>query len=205
MKTQAGFTLLELLVSMTLLALLFMLLFGGLRFGMRAWEHGSTTADGTQSIRIVQDLVRGEVERTCPRRKPAQPQDTPRVDFSGERSGLGFLAPAPSSAGGARCVGVTLTVKPDGTLERLVLGVGVNRQETDLLRHAQAIELSYLGTDGIWQSSWRGQTELPALVRLRVTFPPGDTRLWPELFMAPRISAEADCTYDAATKSCRGG
>ncbi|HEX4303129.1 MAG TPA: prepilin-type N-terminal cleavage/methylation domain-containing protein [Rhizomicrobium sp.] len=205
MKAQAGFTLLELLVSMTLLALLFVLLFGGLRFGMRAWEHGGTTADNVESVRIVQDLVRGEIERTCPRRLPAQPQQIPRVDFSGERAALGFLAPAPGSAGGARCVLLTLTVKPDGPFERLVLGLGVNRQETDLLRHAQSIELSYLATGGAWQGSWRGQTDLPALVRLRVTFPPGDTRQWPELFVSPRISAEADCTYDDATKSCRGG
>ena len=36
---EAGFTLLELLISMTLLGLLMLVVLGGLRFGARAWER----------------------------------------------------------------------------------------------------------------------------------------------------------------------
>ncbi|HEY4943388.1 MAG TPA: prepilin-type N-terminal cleavage/methylation domain-containing protein [Rhizomicrobium sp.] len=205
MKTQSGFTLLELLVSMTLLGLLFVLLFGGLRFGMRAWERGTTTTDAVDSVRVAQDLLRREIERACPRRGAANPQDTPRVEFTGAASQLRFLAPAPGAAGGQRCMPMTLAAQPDGKLQRLTLALGVNREGADLLHGAQSVELSYLAAGGVWQSGWRGQADLPALVRLRVTFAKGDARQWPELFIAPRISAEADCTYDPATKSCRGG
>ena len=207
MKAQAGFTLIELLVSLTLLGLLFVLLFGGLRFGMRAWEHGTTTTDAVDSVRLVQDLLRGEIERSCPRLLAAEAQDTPRVKFAGTVTQLRFLGPAPDAAGGQRCQDLTLEVKSDGKLQRLVLELraGVNRGATDLLRHAQSVELAYLTEDGVWMSGWNGQTALPGLVRLRITFPKGDARAWPELFIAPRISAEADCTYDPATKSCRGG
>ncbi|MEI9886379.1 MAG: prepilin-type N-terminal cleavage/methylation domain-containing protein [Rhizomicrobium sp.] len=204
MRKEHGFTLLELLVSMTLLAMLFVLLFGGLRFGMRAWQRGSETTDAVDSVRTVQDLLRSEIERACPRRSAAGPTDTPRVAFFGERSALTFLAPAPAAAGGARCVTAVLEVKPDGRLKRLALAFGVN-PGTDLLRGAQDIELSYLGEGGAWVSGWSAQAALPALVRLRARFPQGDPRSWPELFVAPRISAEADCTYDPTTKSCRGG
>lgn len=204
MKHQSGFTLIELLVSITLLSFVFVLLFGGLRFGMRAWEHGSATADSTDTVRTVQDLLRSEIERTCPRRlPPATPQDAPRVDFAGDPSALRFLGPAPGAAGGQRCVPVTLSVQPDGRTERFILGI--DRTGSDLLRHAQSVQFAYLGSDGAWRNSWHGQTDLPALVRLRVIFPAGDARVWPELFLAPRISAEADCIYDATTKSCRGG
>jgi general secretion pathway protein J len=203
MKRQAGFTLIELLISMTLLGLLFVLLFGGMRFGMRAWEHGSRTADSVDTVRIAQVLLRGEIERTCPRRlPPATVQDVPRVDFAGDPSAMQLLAPAPGAAGGRRCVSITLSIQPDGQHERLVLGV--NRAGSDLLRHVQSVQFAYLAPDGGWRNSWHGQTDLPALVRVRVTFPDGDTRIWPELFLTPRISAEADCTYDPATKSCRG-
>jgi general secretion pathway protein J len=204
MKRQAGFTLIELLISMTLLGLVFMLLFGGLRFGMRAWEHGSATADSTDTVRLTQDMLRNEIERSCPRRlAPPTPQDTPRVDFTGDPSALRFLAPSPGAAGGQRCVPVTLSVQPDGKSERLVLGV--NRSNTDLLRNMRSVQFAYLAASGGWRNSWHGQTDLPALVRLRVIFPDGDRRIWPELFLTPRISAEADCTYDPASKSCRGG
>ncbi|HXC56390.1 MAG TPA: prepilin-type N-terminal cleavage/methylation domain-containing protein [Rhizomicrobium sp.] len=208
MRRQAGFTLIELLVSLTLLGLLFVLLLGGLRFGTRAWERGTTTADASDTVRQVQDLLRNEVERACPRQiPPATPQDIPRVDFTGDAGQMRFWAPAPGAAGGRACVRLALAVRPDGHLQRLVLvfGPDVNADGTDLLRGAEAMDLAYLPAGGgAWQTGWRGAAELPALVRLRIAFPRGDARLWPELFMAPRISAEADCTYDPATKSCRG-
>ena len=204
MKSQAGFTLLELLISMTLLAMLFVLLFGGLRFGMRAWERGTSSADAVDQVRIVQDLMRRQIERSCPRhRAAAGPQDPPRVDFTGDAAGLAFLAPAPGAAGGVPCVATSLSVAADGRLKQLVLYI--NRTSTALLHGVQGIELSYRAGDGVWRGGWSGETALPMLVRLRVTFPKEDNRVWPELFIAPRISAEADCTYDPATKSCRGG
>ena len=204
MKAQGGFTLLELLVSMTLLAMLFVLLFGGLRFGMRAWERGTGTADAVDQVRIAQDLLRREIERSCPRRlATARPQDIPRVDFTGEATELAFLAPAPGAAGGAPCAATSLSATADGKLMQLVLEI--NRSGTALLHGVQGIALSYRAGDGVWRNDWNGETTLPTLVRLRVTFPKGDNRVWPELFIAPRISAEADCTYDPATKSCRGG
>lgn len=202
-QSNEGFTLLEMLVSMTLLGLLFVLLFGSLRFGMRAWEHGTAGADAVDSVRSVQDLLRGEIERACPRRVAANPQDTPRVAFSGTVERLSFLAPAPGA--GASCVPVTIFVQADGRQRRLVFHLGVNRGASDLLRQVQTVEIGYLAPDGVWRGGWSGQAEMPQLVRVRVTFPAGDRRVWPELFIAPRISAEADCNYDPATKSCRGG
>ena len=203
MKAQSGFTLIELLVSLTLLGLLLVLLSGGLRFGSRAWERSTMTADAGETVRSVQSLLRSEIERACPRRVPAaQPTQLPLVLFSGSSDGLRFLGPAPVALGGRSCAGLGLQTKPDGALRRLVLRVG--DADTDVLRGVRGIEIAYLPLDGGWQSSWRGRTQMPALVRLRVNFPRGDGRVWPELFIAPRISAETDCTYDPATKSCRG-
>lgn len=204
-----GFTLLELLVSLTLLGLLFVLLFGGLRFGMRAWERGTTTGDASEQLQSVQGLLRGEFERICPRRVAASPPadsspPPPVLQFAGDTGAMRFLAPAPAAAGGQACARIVLAVEPDGALKRLVLHLGATDSGTDLVRGAQAIDFAYLPRGGAWQSGWRGQAMLPALLRLRVTFAAGDARAWPELFVAPRISADTDCTYDAATKSCRG-
>ena len=65
-RRDAGFTLIELLISLTLLGLLLVLLFGGLRFGIRAWEHGTTTVEAIDTVRAVQDLLRSKIERACP-------------------------------------------------------------------------------------------------------------------------------------------
>ena len=203
MKRQAGFTLIELLVSMTLLGLLLVLLLGGLRFGSRAWERGTAVSDAGETVRGVQSLLRGEVERACPRLVPSgQPQAPARLRFDGDADSLRFLGPAPGSMGGASCVPIVLRVRDDGAGQRLSLNV--NGRTTDVLRGASAIGFAYLPQSGGWRDGWTRQPTLPALVRVRVRFPPGDSRIWPELFITPRISAEADCTYDPATKSCRG-
>jgi general secretion pathway protein J len=203
MKREAGFTLIELLISMTLLGLVFVLLFGGLRFGMRAWERSSAHADASDSVRTAQEFLRREFERTCPRRSfPAQGSAAlPRVAFAGGPHAVRFVGPMPDGGG---CNRLTLSVVDDskGT-KRLIFGTGVNDPGTELLRRAQSVEFAYRGPEG-WQQGWEGRADLPDLIRVRVTFPKDDARMWPELFIAPRISAEADCTYDPATKSCRG-
>ncbi|MEJ1968869.1 MAG: prepilin-type N-terminal cleavage/methylation domain-containing protein [Rhizomicrobium sp.] len=193
MRTESGFTLIELLVSMTLLGLLFVLLFGGLRFGMRAWEHSAANADASDSVRTVQGFLRSEIEQACPRRMPvaAGQSDPPRVRFAGSPRSLVFLGPIP---GGAACSTVTLLVVPDGRLQRIDFRMR-DGARSQLLGRVQSVALAYLGRNG-WQGGWDAQPDLPALVRVRVTFPAGDARSWPELFIAPRISAEADCTYD---------
>jgi general secretion pathway protein J len=199
---EAGFTLIELLVSMTLLGLLFVLLFGGLRFGMRAWERGTINADASDSVRTVQELLRGELERACPRRSFSYHgvATLPRVAFSGSPDALSFVGPVPGSA---ICAPLQLAAPPDGKLRRLILKTRVNDPGTDLLRGVQSVAFAYRSRDG-WEQGWDGRADLPDVVRIRVTFPPDDGRVWPELFITPRISAEADCTYDPATKSCRG-
>ena len=39
------------------------------------------------------------------------------------------------------------------------------------------------GAAPIWWQEWQGQRSLPALVRMRVGFPPDDGRRWPELIV----------------------
>jgi general secretion pathway protein J len=204
---ESGFTLLELLVSLTLLGLVFVLLFGGLRFGTRAWERTASLTDASDSVRLTQSVLRNAIERACPRLLTTTDQHSmpPRVDFAGSPQALAMLGPAPGSAGGQSCARLTFAVRPDGTLKRLVLVMGDDSvNATVLLRRAQSVDLAYRAASGGWQSSWSAAA-LPSLVRIRAIFPKDDTRLWPELFVSPRISAEADCTYDPVTGTCRSG
>jgi general secretion pathway protein J len=71
-----------------------------------------------------------------------------------------------------------------------------------LLRNVRSLAIAYLDASGVWQPSATGV--LPRLIRVRIAFPPDDPRSWPDLFVAPRISGGADCTYDGRLKSCRG-
>ena len=56
-----GFTLLELLISLTLLSVIAVLVFGALRLGVRAWEKGEATIETRQRERIVMDLLQRQM------------------------------------------------------------------------------------------------------------------------------------------------
>ena len=56
-----GFTLLELLISLTILSLITLLVFGAFRIGIRAWEKGERNIDGRQRERIVLDLIKRQL------------------------------------------------------------------------------------------------------------------------------------------------
>jgi len=200
-----GFTLVELLISITLLGLLLVLLFGGLHFGVRAWERTTTLEDSGQTHDVAQSLLRRELERVCVRLEPAaDPRSAPPFRFDGTSERIRFLAPVPSAVGHQRCAAMTLTVNSDGATETLVLSLGEGAQDVALLRGARDVRFSYLRNGYGWREDWHREPELPALIRIRASLPQGDARTWPELFIAPRLSASPDCNYDAAIGACKG-
>ena len=65
-----------------------------------------------------------------------------------------------------------------------------------LLDDVESIALGFYGPppDGgepAWSPDWPPAAGLPALIRLRVVFPPGDGRTWPDLVIAPRLRPAA--------------
>lgn len=214
---EAGFTLLELLIAMTLLGLLMALLFGGLRFGARVWERSKEHTTGMDDVRIAQALIRTGIEQTYPLFLLTDPIH-PHMDFNGEPEALSFLATAPVGIAAAGRAHFDLRTTPSDGSAALIIRVrpelawdddqNATHQET-LLAGLRSLKLSYYGyeTQGgtaQWADRWTDRFHLPELVRVEVAFEPGDTRVWPDLVVAPRIAADVDCLYDPLTKGCRG-
>ena len=99
MKRQGGFTLLELVVALTLLTLLSGLMFGGFRLAGRAWETVERHNDRLGEAVQLQLFLRNLLSR-------AQPRDiwdirqTQMLSFQGGEDSLLFLAPLPQKGGG---------------------------------------------------------------------------------------------------------
>jgi general secretion pathway protein J len=212
--SEAGFTLVELLVALALFSLLCTLLFGNVRFGMRAWQYGAVHAEQVDHTMVVQGVLRRLIEEAYPLFLSGDPTH-PHVDFNGKQTSLDFLSSAPTAAGaGPRYRFLVATDKVAGKTDLIMmsrpeLASAADSTRTILLADIERIELSYFGTTlsdstAQWRDEWLQQAAAPQLVRIRTWFPAHDDRRWPEFLVTPRISADVSCVYDALTMGCRG-
>lgn len=214
-RCEAGFTLVELLISMTLLALISVGLYESLRLGLHAWERGSSLAKDTDDIRTVQSTLRRAIADAYPY-WIVQNATHANVDFEGRPDRIRLLAPAPRSLGHAGFARYEISALPENGNYSLEISAAhelaaesARPLREKLINHLTSIEFTYFGSgpdddEAKWHGSWTNRRTLPRLVRVRASFPSGDTRQWPEMVIAPRITGDANCVYDALTKYCRG-
>ena len=214
---EAGFSLVEVLVALVLLGLLSMALFASVRFGVTAWQRGGERSDQIHTSMLVQDLLRRLIGQAYPL-VLADGTGTGRVDFAGTSTSLDFLAPVPVAlaSGGRARFKVAIERRGGGTdlvmtsrPELAAADAPAELTRKTLLATIEMAEFAYFGAAqsqpaSQWHDRWGGELSLPALVRLRVRFARSDPRLWPDLTIAPRITADVGCTYDPLTKLCRG-
>ena len=212
---EAGFTLLELLISMTLLVFLMVLVFGGLRFGSHAWANSEARSSGTDDVRLAQTFLRHSLELAYPQFVASDPTSA-HIDFSGTDSQIAFLGPGAASTGiGSRARTRIGTSGQRGTLELIVAespelaSADFESDAEVLLSGLKSFSISYFGATrpnepAEWRSRWENQTRLPQLIRITAEFPERDARVWPDLVIAPRISADVGCLFDVLTRYCRG-
>jgi general secretion pathway protein J len=215
--SEAGFTLVELLVALALFGLLSVALFGSIRMGMASWTRGTARADQVDQTLHAQNLLRGLIEEAYPLFLADVPAGG-HADFAGTSQSLDFLAPTPIARGVGGRSRFRIAIARSREAMNLVLTSTVELAwpeqtaqpiTTVLLAGVADVQFSYFGAVGAdraaaWHDAWRGQASLPQLLRVRVRYADGDSRNWPELLIAPRITADVSCVYDPLTNRCRG-
>src|SRR3972149_3660134 len=88
-KIENGFTLIEVTIAITLLALIAMTLYGAFYLGHRAVEKSQARSDESQKIRSREDLLAGYIRSAYPVRFSRQ---TPEIYFSGQENRLEFVS-----------------------------------------------------------------------------------------------------------------
>src|SRR3569832_1104631 len=206
----AGFTLIEMLVTMTLLALIVVVLFGGLQFGARVWEGAQAHGASTEELRVVQNLIRRELEQAYPYYDTADSVH-PVVDFRGGQDWVEFIAPSPTGAGAVGRDRITIRAEHAGAETRLTIrgvpelsGARNAGWSSVLLQTVGAIRISYFTPGGAWTAGWPGADTMPSHEQKQEKKPTKDKHKRPDLVVAPRIEADVACDFDVESKRCRG-
>lgn len=212
----AGFTLIELLVAITLFALLTTILAGGLRFGARVWERADSVSAEVTEVQSAFAIVRRLISGALPLATTTVNGDA-AVQFRGTVDGVTFIGPAPVQAFVGGLHAITLARVRGRSGDQLVLQVrdfapmpadpkqqrsasgaaaGGAAKTVALIDGAASVDFAYYGpgedsADRSWQPTWITRTLLPELVAVRVHFPAGDRRVWPDLIIAPEVREAA--------------
>ncbi|WP_293880053.1 prepilin-type N-terminal cleavage/methylation domain-containing protein [Sphingomonas sp.] len=215
-RHEDGFTLVEMLVSLAVLAITAVMLLNGLQavasFAQRTDRQGA--AD--DSIVTAQRILRDRIEQL---RAVTNPNSAvPIVDANGDEGSFTFLAPPlaraePDSLSRYRILGTAtgdlLIYSVNSLDDRYDFASRETRgwQPITLLRDVQSVRINYFGArlTGIgsaWQVDWQQRPQPPALVRIRITFRPGDPRVWPDLIVRSRSTENTACKIDLRTGLC---
>jgi hypothetical protein len=201
-KGEAGATLVELLVGLSLLALMAALLAGGLHTGLLVWESGGRRQAFQQRLERTDGFLRQILAEAELARVPgagAPPDAT--AGFAGEAGRLGFLAPLPYQLGLDGRYAFELSQQADAGGGKLIVawhrpsGQG-GRGQTVLLEDVRALRVAYFGrrpgeARAAWHEAWSGQLGLPILVRIDLDL---DSKQRPEratFYYALRLSDAA--------------
>ena len=193
-----GFTLLEVVVAMSLMAVMLALSLGTLRGATGATARAEATAQRDERLRAVQGLLRRQVGAALPMAMAIDPQSGEAQVWRGEARELEFVAAMPGylSRGGPHVQTLELVgdrlqfqhamLTPDGPLDP-------EREPTVLLDGIEEAAFSYrsfddTGRPGPWQDEWPHPSTLPPVVRLKVRFK-DEARRWPELVLTPKLAS----------------
>ncbi|MGH8554188.1 MAG: prepilin-type N-terminal cleavage/methylation domain-containing protein [Gammaproteobacteria bacterium] len=197
-RAGGGFTLVELLLALTLTGLIMVALYSGLRVGTRASDAAETRAAMTEDQRAVAGFISRQVSRACPLVWLDQAEQ--QLVFRGGSRSLTFTANSPIRGepgglyigaielSGGRLVFTYWRAEPD--LDDPLVAPE-NARRTVMLNHVKDALFSYYGESGrvtAWHDTWNDDKRLPARVRLSIkTARHGD---WPVLVIP--VHAEPD-------------
>jgi general secretion pathway protein J len=216
---QSGYTLLELLVAITLFGLVVAMVASGVRLGTRVWERERPSAGRTGDTQVVREFLRRALEQMVP--EPVDLRDARAgIMAGGDSQRLWFIStrPAASAAGGRYLIKIEETTDVDGrqlvlTWERLAPGESRTEfsqaaERRALLDGIANLDIAYgaagATADG-WSAVWQGEPTLPPLIRLRVGFPETDRRSWTDLVVPTRIDASLACLINGLAAACDRG
>lgn len=195
-----GFTLIEVVVAISLLAFGLALTLGTLRGATRATERAEISAQRGERLRAVQGFMRGQLTAALPIAYSFD-EDTGEASFlRASADKLEFVAVMPGylSRGGPYLQTLELVRGANGRQlvyqHQLLTTEGPAPAEREPVVLLDGIaeggflvrNLGAQSQPGDWQPEWTASAQLPPMLRLDIRFS-DPRRRWPEFIVAPRM------------------
>lgn len=211
-KSDTGFTLIEILIVMTLLGVMMVLLFGSLKICADSWHKGENKIAQVNKIAVVYNFFQHHLAVAKPLLndiKKSAVQAT--LAFQGDKQSLQFVSSFPASAGksGLQLFNIRLD-KDDDNRDKQVIKVTItpffpkddedvdeHKEEVVLLKDVSELEISYFGSDdglsndisnASWHDEWQEKTAQPKLIKITIKL--DDDTYWPEMLIPLRITGQ---------------
>jgi general secretion pathway protein J len=218
-KTPRGFTLLEVLIAMSLLGIMLVLLFGSFAICSRSWNAGEEHIHKVEQMAMVQNFFRGHLSaawnetglqrNTSSAEEDADSgiQDTQKAEdrafFQGLEQYLQFVSLLPESAarGGWYLFKVGIKQNSSALYVAMTPFLPVEEytqpesEELEILADLESLTLAYWGKKPDddapqWHNEWVNIPALPELVSINIKL--RNQSAWPTLVVAPRLAPAHD-------------
>jgi len=202
--TCRGFTLLEFLVALTILALMLGMTLNSLNFSVQTSNSVETAILATEQVHLAQRALRRQIQQAVPLMQRTEP-GLGRLDFAGQNKALEFVAPLSGVGSFAGLHRIRFDIEDDTGFEsdrgRIVMyyardasvdgphwtNTGGAIVVMDGFASAEFEYSSGTAAAGVdWVREWRDPARLPGLVRVHVEYPDGSERMAPDLVIAIR-------------------
>lgn len=173
-KREQGFTLLELLISLTILTMVTVIIGAGLRLAMNAWEKGDIETGETQKLRILSSMFSQQLKSVFPYMTEIDSEQV--IVFEGDKNSILFVTTTDDILyGGLKWIRYdykdeTLYYK-EGLLPDKELIDNIESDEEILDSEIGEVTFEYFVAHADeWRDSWDFDDSLPDAVKIKISY-----------------------------------
>lgn len=209
MKKTQGFTLIEVVVVFTLLAMIMAMIFSGIDSGRRTAEKGEKRITAINEMRVIQGIIRHQVSRSMGL-GVEESDEGELLKFIGEENAITFVGQMPGylGTGGPHIQKLELVNADGGKLLQFTHGLLSNYDDEDeqsgfddaepivLLENIRDgafafVELDEEGLPTEWLNEMENPATMPLMVQLDLEMHQDAKEDWPLLQIAIQIDASS--------------